>query len=480
MRIAVVGGGLSGLAAAHRLGELSRAEGCRVELVLFESATHLGGTVGTEFERGYLIERGADSFITDKPWGVDLCRRLGLEDRLIPTNATYRGSLVLRRGKPVPVPEGFLLLSPARIWPVLTSPLFSPWGKLRMGLEYFVPAGTADDESLAAFVRRRFGQEVLERLVQTLVGGIYTSDPDKLSLQATLPRYLEMERRERSLIRAARKLAKRQPAGSEQESGARYGLFATLRGGLSELLSRLESSIAAQGTIRLRTAVSAIRRPSGGSGSRWELQTSNGSRELFDAVVVAIRANQAADVLGEQDAELAGSLRGIEYASSAIVITGHRLADIGHPLNAFGLVVPAIEKRNILAVSFASRKFPGRAPEGHVLLRTFVGGAMQSELLNAADDALIAMARDELRDLLDVRGEAELVKIARYANAMPQYHVGHVARVEQIEKQTGRHAGLALAGNAYQGVGIPDCIRSGEEAAQRVFSAIAESAALTR
>jgi oxygen-dependent protoporphyrinogen oxidase len=449
-----------------------------VELVLFEAATRLGGTVGTEFEQGYLIEKGADSFITDKPWAVDLCRRLDLEDRLIPTDARYRGSLVLRRGKPLPVPEGFLLLSPARIWPVLTSPLFSPWGKLRMGLEYFVRAGEADDESLAAFVRRRFGQEVLERLVQPLVGGIYTSDPDKLSLQATLPRFLEMERRERSLIRAARKQAKRQPEVSERESGARYGLFATLQGGLSELVDRLEASIAAQGTLRLQTAVSAIRRATG--DSQWELATTNGSLEKFDAVILALRANQAADVLSEQDADLSALLREIEYASSAIVITGFRLSDIRHPLNSFGLVVPAIEKRNILAVSFGSRKFPGRAPAGHVLLRTFVGGAMQPELLEASDDELIAMVCDELRELLEVRGDAELVKIARYTNAMPQYHVGHVARVEQIAKQAGRHAGLALAGNAYDGVGIPDCIRSGEQAAQQVFSAISESAASPR
>ncbi len=246
-RVAVVGGGLSGLAAAHRLGELSRAQNLPIEISVFEASPRIGGVMGTERLGDYLIETGADSFITNKPWAVNLCERLGIADRLIPTEETHRGALVLRKGKPVPVPEGFQLLAPAKIWPVLKSPLFSPWGKLRMGLEYFLPRRHAEgDESLAGFVRRRFGREALERLVQPLVGGIYTSDPERLSLKATMPQFLEMERQHRSLIRAARskagKNSSRETQAEQSASGARYGLFATPKAGISELLEALPAT----------------------------------------------------------------------------------------------------------------------------------------------------------------------------------------------------------------------------------------------
>ena len=251
LRIAVVGGGITGLAAAHQLHELQ--PNCPTSVTLFEAGPRLGGLVDTRQVDGYTLELGPDSFITNKPGAIDLCRRLGLEGRLIPTDARYRRSLVLRRGRPVEVPEGFQLMTPAKVWPILTSPIFSWWGKLRMGCEYFLPAKRdVDDESLASFVRRRFGQEVLERLVQPLVGGIYTSDPEKLSLRATLPRFLEMERQFGSLIRASRKSA-RNAAANEHASGARYGLFATLAGGTRELIETLANRISSTTNVMTNT-----------------------------------------------------------------------------------------------------------------------------------------------------------------------------------------------------------------------------------
>jgi oxygen-dependent protoporphyrinogen oxidase len=468
IRVAVVGGGITGLAAANRMIELCREQSRPLELTLFEARSRPGGVVATERRDDYLIEHGADSFITNKPWGIDLCGRIGLEEELIPTDETYRRSLVLRKGKPVPVPEGFMLLAPAKVWPVLTSPVFSPLGKLRMGCEYFIPRRTEDgDESLAAFVRRRFGREALERLVQPLVGGIYTSDPEKLSLQATMPRFLEMEREYRSLIRASKKQAGEGSTAETSGSGARYGLFVTLRNGLSSLLEALRARVAAAGAIRFETAMRNVK-PAASGG--WQLEFGDGTAAEFDAVILAVRAFQAGEIVQSFDLKLAEELRQIEYASTAIVLSGHRLAHVSHPLDAFGLVVPAIENRKVLAVSFASRKFPGRAPDGRVLLRTFVGGAMQPESMRLSDAELVALVRSELAELLGVGGEPDFMDVVRFNNAMPQYHVGHLDRVAQIESLTGKHPGLQLAGNAYHGVGIPDCIHSGEQAAERTLN----------
>lgn len=473
-RVAVIGGGFSGLSAAHRLIELCETAETPLELTLFDSASHSGGVVGTREIAGYRVELGADSFITNKPWAVDLCRRLGLEDRLIPTDAAFRRSLVLRKGKPVAVPDGFQLLTPVKIAPLLMSPVFTPWGKLRMACEYFLPrGGTGTDESLAHFVRRRFGQEALERLVQPLVGGIYTSDPEKLSLRATMARFLEMERDHRSLIRALRRQAS-QGGERESSSGARYGLFATLAGGISELVETLAARVNRSAHVRFGTRVVAIHPQPDSTGYRIEVAEpppERGESKSYDAVLVAIPAYAASELVAPVAPQAARALSKIEYASTAIVVSGHQLKDIAHPLNAFGIVVPAIERRKILAVSFTSRKFPGRAPEGHVQLRTFVGGAMQPELMALSDEQLIELVRTELESILGVRGTPDFTIVARWNRAMPQYHVGHLDLIAEIEQDMARHPQLALAGNAYHGVGLPDCIHSGEQAAESVFAA---------
>jgi oxygen-dependent protoporphyrinogen oxidase len=467
-RVAIIGGGLAGLSAAFRLHELCERDGRPRELVLFEAGSQLGGIVGTRCIDGYTVELGADSFITNKPWAVDLCRRLGIDGRLIPTDVRYRRSLVLRNGKPVPVPEGFQLLAPLSVGAVLRSPIFSWRGKLRLACEYFVPRGKPDgDESLASFVRRRLGREALERLIQPLVGGIYTSDPEKLSLRATMPRFLNMEQAHGSLIRALRW---EQRVGRNEDSaasGARYGLFAAPAGGISELVAALAGKVRQQADVRLESEVVGLAQH--GDGRGFAVNLADQTRQSFDAVILAVPAYRAARLIASFAASLAEKLDKIEYASTAIVVSGHKLADISHPLNAFGLVVPAIEKRRILAVSFTNRKFPGRAPDGCVQLRTFVGGAMQPELMQLTDDEITALVRQELEQILGVTWRPDFAIVARWMRSMPQYHVGHLDLVAAIERDLSGLPNLALAGHAYKGVGIPDAIHSGEAAADRVF-----------
>jgi oxygen-dependent protoporphyrinogen oxidase len=345
--------------------------------------------------------------------------------------------------------------------------------------EYFVPPRAADgDEDLATFTRRRFGRQVLERIVQPMVSGIYTSDPEKLSLAATLPRFIEMERRHGSLIRAMRRRHREQRTTNGDSSGARYGLFASLAGGMSELLDALSEQVRAQGQIWMDHAATAVE-TSDPDAPGVRVTLSDGTVQRADGVVLALPAYRAADLIDSWAGELAEELRGIEYASSAIAVTGHRLEDVAHPLDAAGMVVPHVERRNILAVSFLSRKFAGRAPAGRVILRTFVGGAMQPELLEQEDAALGEMALAELRELLGVRGHPELLEVVRYHRAMPQYHVGHLERVARIEQLTAAMPRLALAGNACRGVGLPDCIHSGEAAAERVWEACPFPAAVS-
>lgn len=478
--IAVIGGGITGLAAAHHLGELATSRGTSIDIILFEASDRVGGVFGTERIAGHLVETGADSFITNKPWAIDLCRRLGLEDRIVSTNPAYRRSLILFRGKPEPTPEGFELLVPRKLRTLLAAPFLSLEGKLAVVAEAFVPPRTDDaDESLAEFVRRRMGQEILDRIVQPMVGGIYTSDPEKLSMQATLPRFVEMERKHGSLLRAVRHeqrsacKAEREGAADDPSgpdvSGARYGLFVSLCGGMSELLDALESRVNESARLERNQSIRSVSPLATGG---WQITVDDGTSWAVDGIIVALPAHCAAALVSPWDSGLSELLGRIPYASSAIVVTGHRLEDVAHPLNAFGLVIPHIEGRRILAVSFLSRKFEERSPAGTVQLRTFVGGAMQPEMLQQDDASLVAMVREELRDLLGVTGDPLFERVARYARGMPQYHVGHLDLVAQIERCERLHPAFALAGNAYRGVGLPDCIHSGEQAAERVFAAL--------
>ncbi|HEY2147491.1 MAG TPA: protoporphyrinogen oxidase [Pirellulales bacterium] len=493
-RIAVIGGGIAGLAAVNRVRELDPS----CEATLFESSGRLGGSMWTERRDGFLIEHGADSFITNVPWGVDLCRRLGLADQLIGTNPQGRQAFVVRRGRLRPIPDGFMLMAPSRIWPIVATRILSPLGKLRLASEYFIPrAKDNGDESLASFVRRRLGREAFERLVQPLVAGIYTADPEKLSLAATLPRFQDMEREHGSLIRAtlrqrsAKPVADTSPNGPA--SGARYSMFVTPRAGLSSVVNAISARQPA-GAIQTNATVRVITR----ANNRWLLNhgslaadspraqfpvgESNGHKgeslrsppavpkpNEFDAIVVTTPAPIAAQLLANASPALAADLASVEYAGAVVVSTAFERQQIRHPLDGFGFVVPAIERRRILSASFSSVKFPGRAPANKVLIRTFVGGACQRELCDLDDGELERLVTEELTDLIGLNGRPIWTMIARWSNSMPQYHVGHLDRIARIEARVTCIPGLALAGNAYRGVGIPHAIRSGEQAAEAIL-----------
>ncbi|HEX5884028.1 MAG TPA: protoporphyrinogen oxidase [Pyrinomonadaceae bacterium] len=449
-RIVIVGGGISGLAAAHRLIALGQTN-----VTLIEASNRLGGTIQTEHRDGFLLERGPDSFISEKPHALALAKRLGLESRLIQTNEKYRRSFIVRNGRLRPVPEGFQLLAPSRIAPFLMTDIFSVAGKARMAADLFLPRRSTngtDDESLASFVRRRLGKEALERMAQPMVGGIYTADPETLSLRATLPRFLDMERKHRSLILAMLRQGNAQKSGT---SGARYSLFLSFDRGMQVLTDALAQVNA---DIRLNTRAKALQR----DGRTWTITTNTGELLQADAICLAVPAYVAASLLKE---DLATKLKQIKYASTATINFGYKRSAIAHPLNGFGFVVPFIEKRSLIACTFSSVKFSGRAPDEHVLLRAFAGGALQPEIF-ALDELEMSRRVDaDLRELLGISEPPLFTEVAKWERSMPQYEVGHLDRVKDIENALNQLPGLTLAGNAYRGAGIPDCIRSGEDAA---------------
>ncbi len=463
-RVVVVGGGIAGLAAAHRLLELSRERARPLELTLLEARDRLGGTIATEHAGGFLIEGGPDSFISEKPWALALSERLGLGDRLVGTDNRFRRTYVVRAGRLLPLPDGFQLLAPGRLWPFLASRLFSWPGKLRMAMDLVIPRRIgSDDESLGSFVRRRLGREALERVAQPLVAGIYTADPDSLSLAATMPRFLELERTQRSLLLALWRASRK----DQGVSGARWSLFVTLAGGMEELVRALAGRLP-PGSLRLKERVVGLER----NGALWRVALAGGSALLADAVIVAAEAHQAARILRPLDPGLAYLLESIPYASSATVTLAYRREAIAHPLDGFGFVVPRLERRPILACTFLSVKYPGRAPAGHALLRVFVGGALDEAILRETDERIVALVQAQLEELLGISGPPLLTRVHRYPASMAQYQVGHLETVAAIERRVGEHPGLALAGSAYRGVGISDCIRSGEEAASRLVTSL--------
>jgi oxygen-dependent protoporphyrinogen oxidase len=458
-RVVVIGGGISGLAAAHRLTELDSS----LQVTLLEASSRLGGTLQTDERDGFLLERGPDSFISEKPEAVALAKRLGLESRLIETNPDHRRSFIVRGGRLRPVPEGFQLMAPSRIWPFLTTDIFSVLGKARMAADLVLPRRKTNglsDESLSSFVRRRLGREALERMAQPMVGGIYTADPEVLSLRATLPRFLDMEREHRSLILAMLRKTRRESG----TSGARYSLFLSFDRGMEVLvrvLGRCE--------VRLNTRVVAIERERG-----FKLKTDKEEPLYADAIVLAVPAYVAARLISNLNPSLAAQLDRINYASTATINLAYRREAVRHPLDGFGFVVPFVEKRSLIACSFSSVKFPGRAPENHVLLRAFVGGALHPDIFSLEASEMLGRVETDLRELLGITERPLFAEVSKWEKSMPQYEVGHLDRVAAIESELAQLPNLQLAGNAYRGAGIPDCIRSGETAAEKLINSIAD------
>jgi oxygen-dependent protoporphyrinogen oxidase len=471
-RIFIIGGGISGLAAAHRVVEESQRRKVPVDLRLFESSDRLGGVIHTVQQDGFLLEGGPDSFITEKPWGLELCRRIGIEPQLIGTNENHRRTFIVREGRLLPVPDGFYLMAPTRIWPVVTTPIFSWTGKIRMAADLVLPrrkaASRGQDESLANFVRRRLGREALERMAQPLVGGIYTSDPEELSLRATMPRFLEMERHHRSLILAMLQQRKKLSSNNHsQSSGPRYGLFVSLGEGMRVLTQSLGKKLPA-GSIELKAEVVSLRWDS--SQKLWCVRLGNGREMEAEAVCLALPAYLSGNLLEGVDQEISKKLRMIRYASTATVNLAYRVEDIHQSIDGFGFVVPAIEGREMLACTFSHVKFAGRAPQELALLRVFMGGALQPKVFEYEDAELLRVIKQNLKELLGIVANPILSRIERWPLSMAQYRVGHLDLVADIEERLERFPTLQLAGNAFTGIGIPDCIHRGEICADNLMS----------
>lgn len=471
-RVAIIGAGITGLSAANRLRELGEGRGIAIEVMVLERGTRVGGPLETIRRDGFVIETGADSFLTEKPWAAALARQVGLRDQLIPTREAYRKTFVVRRGRLMPIPEGFSLLAPTHLGPVLKSPLFSPLGKLRIAFEPLVPMrASKSDESLASFVARRLGREVLDRLAQPLACGIYTADPDRQSVAATMPRFVDFERRYGSVIRGLQAAERKRAAvnGAGAESGARWSMFQSFANGAATLPETLANRMGSA----IRTGAEVVAMSWHGTG--WRLSLADGVTIEADAVICAAPAYTAARVLAPAAPKAAHLIGAINYATAATVNLTYRSDDFPRAPEGFGFVVPIIEKRKIIAGSFSSLKFEGRAPADAILVRAFVGGVMQSDMMLLSDDEIVAAVRDEFHALLGVSAAPGIAIVRRWPDSMPQYEVGHLERVEEIERLIAPVPAFALAGAAYHGVGIPDCVHSGEQAAEDIFNELSTS-----
>jgi oxygen-dependent protoporphyrinogen oxidase len=438
--------------------ELSHERGIATELTLIESRGRLGGTISTERREGFLIEAGADSFLSDRPWALALCRRLRLGSLLVGADPRFAKTFVWCGGRLHALPDGFQLLAPTRLMPLVCSELFSWRGKLRMALDIVLPRRCeADDESLADFVRRRLGREALERAVEPLLSAIYGANATELSMAAALPRFRELERRERSLILGLWRASRLARSGVGAPAVARSA-FVTFRNGMSDFVEALASRLPS-GTIRLGRRVRAIV----ADGDGWRV-VGDDEVHCVDRIVVATEAHAAAALLAPVDPALGAGLAAIPYTASATVSLGYRRRDARHPLDGFGFVVPAPAGLTVAACTFSSVKYPERAPGGHVLLRAFLG----HDGTTADDATLVQAVRRDVRQTLGIVAEPVLTRVHRHASAMPRYTVGHLAKIDAIDARVERLHGLALAGSGYRGSGVADCVRSGEMAAERV------------
>jgi protoporphyrinogen/coproporphyrinogen III oxidase len=486
MRTAIIGGGIAGLAAAYEL-DLARRAGADVEYTLFEAGARLGGSLASETFEGAVLERGPDSFLTEKPAAAELCRELGLGADLVPSNDAERKTWIVVKNRLVALPDGLMFLVPTKLVPTALTRLFSIPTKIRMGLELLHPPrkNSPGDESVAALVKRHFGQEAVDRLADPLLSGIYGGDASQLSARTVLPKLVEMETEYGSLtrgmlaaheqMRAKAKAAAHKNGTSPATGNGRppagqntpRSIFTSLRGGMQQLVDALIARLD-PASIHLSSPVSDLTRSSGG----WFVEA-GGNSERFDAVILASQAWVAGALLRSIDSELGNDLAGIPYSSSITVNLIYDEAKIGPLPDGFGFLVPGIEGRAMLACTFVHRKFLGRTPPGKAVLRAFLGGARNEELLGEPDAALIATVRRELSEILGssvlgVHVEPEHVQVSRWRRAMAQYSVGHQERMKRVTDRLAAYPGLRLAGNAYEGIGIPDCIRLGRRAAKEL------------
>jgi oxygen-dependent protoporphyrinogen oxidase len=459
-QVAIIGGGIAALGCAVALKE--RGIACTV----FEKERGGGGKLRTERHGAFLVEAGPDSFLPEKPWTVQLVRKVGLDDELLCSNDEHKGTYIYSEGRLHRLPEGVMLMVPTMILPLLRSSLISFGGKMRMGMDLFIRRRKSDeDESLASFVTRRLGRECLDKIAEPLVAGIHTSNPDNMSVRATFPRFVEMERNHGSLIRAMTAAMRQLPPKPPDARPMTY--FMSLKGGMQALADGCATFVGRE-AIRDGVAVRRIAKDAHG----WRLDLSDGA-SIFDAVVCATPSYDAAELVRELDAGLAEQLAAIEWSSSGTVNLAYRREDVRVDLPGFGFIVPKVEDRRINAATWSSIKWSHRAPDDHVLIRGFVGGGHHEESLSAGDDELLATVLGELKAIAGLDARPAFSRIYRWPRSMPKYTVGHLGRVAAIEERLRAFPGLQLIGCSYRGIGIGDCVRSGFAAAEAVAKAFA-------
>ncbi len=462
-RIAIIGGGIAGLSAAYEL-ELHRQQGAEVEYVVYEASSRLGGVLQTEHVEDCLIEAGPDSFLTEKPWASDLCQELGIGNEIIGSNDAARKTYILLHNRLIPMPDGLMFLVPTQILPTVMSPLFSRATKFRMAREWFYPKHDlsnpthGEDETVAALVERHYGKEMVERLADPLLSGVYGGEASELSVRAVLPRFADMEAKYGSLGRAM--LAQKKAASKKTPTPPRP-IFSSLRGGMSRLVEVLVSRLNPE-RLRTNIPITEIQRREYG----WLVNTAAGGSS-FDAVVLATPTPAAAQLIRHSAPALAQELAEIRYSSSVTVGLVYE-GDIELP-PGFGFLVPKTENKRLLACTFVHNKFPHRTPENRCLLRCFLGGSRDEAALSLSNDAIIALVRRELEEILDLNATPLAARVYKWPSSMAQYSVGHLDRLERIRQLLQETPRLTLAGNGYRGIGVPDCVRTGRESATQML-----------
>jgi oxygen-dependent protoporphyrinogen oxidase len=465
-RIAIVGAGISGLAAAS-IFERARRGGAEIDFSLLERGSRLGGVMITDHVDGCLIEAGPDSFLTEKSWGIDFCRSLGLADQLIGSNDRERKTYILVNGRLVTIPDGLMFMVPTKLLPTITTPLFSLGTKIRMGLEYFhTPTAKVNrrDESVAELVERHYGAEMVERLADPLLAGVYGGDAASLSAAAVLPLFVDMERQYGSLSRGMLASRKKMAAMMREKHGENHRphaspLFSSLKNGMQQLVDAVADFLPRE-SVKLSRDVTAILH----DGEQWRLVTAAGT-EIFDALVLATPAQLAGRLISGVGPTLANELLEISYSSSVTVTGIYNRADLRNVPPGFGFLVPKSEGKRMLACTFVHNKFPHRAPEDRGIIRTFLGGLRDESVLSLSDNEILATVRRELKEIISLEAEPRAERVYRWNRSMAQYEPGHLARVQRIKEASKQLRHFALAGNAYQGIGVPDCIASGTQAA---------------